>query len=236
MVRFSIIIPTYNEEKYIKKTLESIKKQDYKDVEVIVADSNSKDKTLAIARKAYKGVKIHVEKRRGVPLACNKSAKVAKGEILLFIDADTSITGTLLKAYDEAFKGSGVVAATGPIVPLEKTSKKISIGFKVISVYLVKFFIKIGQPSTISSNLAISRKAYLKIGGFDESLATFYDWDISNRLSKIGKIIFVNGAIAKTSVRRVEKWGMFKYFTYHLGNNIRYHLYHTAKNDYEPIR
>ncbi len=236
MVRFSIIIPTYNEEKYIKKTLESIKKQDYKDVEVIVSDSNSKDKTLAIARKAYNGVKIHVEKRRGVPLACNKSAKVAKGDILLFIDADTSITGTLLKAYDDAFKESGVVAATGPIVPLEKTSKRISIGFKVISVYLVKFFIKIGQPSTISSNLAISRKAYLKIGGFDESLATFYDWDISNRLSKIGKIVFVNGAIAKTSVRRVEKWGMFKYFTYHLGNNIRYHLYHTAKNDYEPIR
>ncbi len=236
MVRFSIIIPTYNEEKYIKKTLESIKKQDYKDVEVIVADSNSKDKTLAIARKAYKGVKIHVEKRRGVPLACNKSAKIAKGDILLFIDADTSITGTLLKAYDDAFKESGVVAATGPIVPLEKTSKKISIGFKVISVYLVKFFIKIGQPSTISSNLAISRKAYLKIGGFDESLATFYDWDISNRLSKTGKIVFVNSAIAKTSVRRVEKWGMFKYFTYHLGNNIRYHLYHTAKNDYEPIR
>ena len=128
------------------------------------------------------------------------------------------------------------MAATGPIVPLEKASRWITLGYKVVSVYTVKLFIGIGKPSTISSNLMVRKRSYLKLGGFSTTMNTYYDWDLSNRLSKVGKIVFVEGAVAKTSVRRVEKWGMLKYFGFHAGNVIRYNLFHEPKQDYEPIR
>ena len=236
MAKISIIIPTYNEEKYIGRTLESIKNQPYKDIEVIVADSNSSDKTREIARKVYPGARIINKRERGVGIACNAAAKTAKGTLLMFIDADTSITKGLLEAYDRAFSDRQVVAATGPIVPLEKTTKSIEIGYEVVSVHLVKLFIRLGKPSTISSNLMVRKSAYLKLGGFSTTMNTYYDWDLSNRLSKVGRIVFVENAVAETSVRRIKKWGMLKYFAFHTGNVIRYNLFHEPKQDYEPIR
>ena len=236
MTKISIIIPTYNEEKYIKTTLDSIKHQPYSDIEVIVADSNSTDSTRSIAKKVYPKVIIVNKKQRGVGIACNAAAKLASGDLLMFIDADTSITKDLLSSYETAFRDKDVVAATGPIIPLEKTRRSIALGYKMVSVYTVKMFMKIGKPSTISSNLMVRRSSYLKLGGFSTTMNTYYDWDLSNRLSKVGKIVYVERAIAKTSVRRVEKWGMVRYFGFHAGNVLRYNLFHKPKQDYEPIR
>lgn len=236
MVSISIIIPTYNEAKYIGKTLDSIKSQNYKDIEVIIADSNSSDGTRDIARKTYNGAKIINKKERGVGIACNAAAKMARGELLMFIDADTSITKNLLSSYEKAFEEKEVVAATGPIIPLEKTTRSITLGYKMVSVYIVKLFMSIGKPSTISSNLMVRKSSYLMLGGFSTTMNTYYDWDLSNRLSKIGKIVFVDGAVAKTSVRRIKKWGMLKYFAFHTGNVIKYNLFHEPEQNYEPIR
>ncbi|MCK5465922.1 glycosyltransferase family 2 protein, partial [Candidatus Parcubacteria bacterium] len=83
----SIIIPTKNEEEYLPKLLESIKKQTFKDYEIIVADNKSTDKTRKIAIK-YKCKIV----RGGLPgKARNGGAKVARGDILLFLDADTEL-------------------------------------------------------------------------------------------------------------------------------------------------
>src|SRR3989344_4462300 len=89
----SIIIPTFNEEKYLPKLLNCIKNQTYKDYEIIIADANSKDKTKAIAKKY--GCKTV---RGGLPaVGRNNGAKAAKGDILLFLDADSLIEKDFLK-------------------------------------------------------------------------------------------------------------------------------------------
>ena len=80
----SIIIPTLNEEKYLPPLLDSIKKQDYKDYEVIVADAGSKDKTVEIAKKY--GCK--VVKGGLLPAGRNRGAEASKGDLLLFLDSD----------------------------------------------------------------------------------------------------------------------------------------------------
>lgn len=237
MVRISIIIPTYNEARYIGKTLESIKKQRFKDVEVIIADSNSSDGTRELARKTYKGIKVVLKKERGISTIYNEAAKIAKGDLLLFIDADTSISKRLLAAYDKAFRENGIVAATGPIKPLERTSWRIRIGYALVSVYLAKLLIRIGKPSIIASNMIISKEAFKRVGGFDTRyLLTYCDWDISYRLGRIGRVLFVKDAIVSTSTRRVEKWGALRYLLYHADNTARYHLLHKVKEDYVPIR
>src|SRR5687768_1992393 len=81
----SIVIPTINEEEYLPNLLESIKKQNFKDYEIIVADAGSKDKTVEIAQKH--GCTIVPG---GLPAkGRNNGAKAARGELLFFLDADT---------------------------------------------------------------------------------------------------------------------------------------------------
>ena len=90
-MKLSIVIPAKNEEKYLPKLLASVKKQSFKDYEIIVADNNSKDKTKEIA-KSY-GCKIV---KGGLPgKGRNAGAKIAKGEIILFLDADVILPDSI---------------------------------------------------------------------------------------------------------------------------------------------
>ena len=85
---FSIIIPTYNEEEYLPVLLDSIEEQDFSDYEIIVADANSEDKTREIAEE-YGCIIVD----GGLPaVGRNNGAKVAKGELLLFLDSDLQLT------------------------------------------------------------------------------------------------------------------------------------------------
>ncbi len=237
MVRISVIIPTYNEAHYIGKTLCSLKQQKYNDFEVILADSMSTDGTAEVAKFVYKGIKVCEDHGRGAPRAYNKAARMAKGKLLLFIDADTSISKGLLQAYDNVFKEEEeVVAATGPLKPLEQTTWGTRMGFRIVSVYIVKILMLLHRPSIIGSNFMVTRKAYAKVKGMKENLITYYDWDLAHRLGKIGRIAYVDDAVAYTSVRRVKKWGPFKYFSWHLGNAMLYQFKHKARDDYEIVR
>ncbi len=83
----SIIIPTYNEEKYIGKCFESLKKQSYENFEIVIVDDGSTDKTKEIVQK-YKKIKLFGGKHKGTAFSRNLGAGKAKGEILIFIDAD----------------------------------------------------------------------------------------------------------------------------------------------------
>jgi len=83
----SIIIPAYNEGKYIEKCLASIQEQSYKDIaETIIIDDGSTDNTVAIAEKY--GAKILRQEHKGAGAARNYGAREAKGDILVFIDGD----------------------------------------------------------------------------------------------------------------------------------------------------
>ena len=90
---FSIIIPTYNEEEYLPVLLDSIKKQNFEDYEIIVADANSTDKTREIAE-SYGCIVVD----GGLPaVGRNNGAKIAKGEYLLFLDSDLELTDDYLR-------------------------------------------------------------------------------------------------------------------------------------------
>ena len=84
----SIIIPALNEENYLPKLLKNIKKQELKDYEVIVADTNSKDGTRQTAKK----FKCEIVKGGLPPEGRNNGAKKAKGTLLFFIDADSLLS------------------------------------------------------------------------------------------------------------------------------------------------
>ena len=89
--KFSIIICAYNVEKYIETAIDSIKNQDFKDYELIVVNDGSKDRTLKIL-KTYKDIKlINNKKNIGLGESRNKAVNSAKGEYILYLDADDTL-------------------------------------------------------------------------------------------------------------------------------------------------
>lgn len=89
-MRFSVVIPLYNKEMYIKETLDSVKTQSFRDFEVIVVNDSSTDKSLNIASVYESDNRYHVYTipNGGVSAARNFGIGKAKGDYVCFLDAD----------------------------------------------------------------------------------------------------------------------------------------------------
>src|SRR3954462_12633372 len=97
----SVIIPAHNEQKYIRSTLEALENQDYGWYEVVVVANGCSDLTAEVARGHCQRLIVLSQKSLGV--ARNLGARMAKGEILLFLDADTLLEPSALSRVAEEF-------------------------------------------------------------------------------------------------------------------------------------
>lgn len=102
MPKFSIIIPVYNVEKYIKKCLDSVVNQTVKDYEVILINDGSTDNSMEIAKKySFKTIN---QKNQGQSAARNHGIKEAKGDYIVFLDSDDTIEKDYLEKIEESLK------------------------------------------------------------------------------------------------------------------------------------
>ncbi|MBI2106102.1 glycosyltransferase [Candidatus Woesearchaeota archaeon] len=208
----SIIIPAYNEEKYLANTLESIKKQDFKHYEIIVVCNGCTDKTFSIAKKFTS--KVFELKEKNVSRAKNLGASNAKYKKLVFLDADTIMYLGLLKGTDELLsKGRFFGACKGKGKGLKN---KIYFGFK----NLVNKF----RPWS-HGFVFCDKKSFFEAGCFNENLTRGELRDFFNRAE--GRYKRVN-AYVETSDRRIKNWGVFKL--------IKYWLFDKNKKDYDAVR
>ena len=200
----SIIIPTYNEEKYLPQLLESIKKQDFKDYEVIVADNKSKDKTREIAIKY--GCKVVDGGMPGV--GRNNGAKSAKNEILLFLDSDVILPSGFLRENVKYFLDSDLVSAAVWSRPLSNKIIDETLFFSAnIFLYVIKHFKPHGSGFCIFS----LKKVFDIVEGFDENIRVGEDVDYLVRTHKYGKFDLINKKKIYVSVRRLDKEGRINY-------------------------
>jgi len=198
--KVSVIIPTLNEEALIEHTLKSLKNQSYKNFEVIVADTSSKDKTKLIAKKYTKKV-INV-KKHGVSAGRNAGAAIAKGQFLLFIDADTVLPYNTLEEIIKQFKNKKVVGVPTYILPL--SSNFIDHIYWWTYNRFLENSIKLKRPQITGICCAYRKSAFDQIGGYNEEMRVMEDFDISERISKTGKIVIANNSFAITSIRRFK--------------------------------
>lgn len=96
MPKVSVIIPVFNEEDSVGECLASLGEQSYKDMEIIVVDDGSSDRTLDIV-KSFDGVKIFTQGHGGAGAARNLGSEYARGEILVFVDADMTFDRDFIK-------------------------------------------------------------------------------------------------------------------------------------------
>ena len=197
----SIVIPTLNEEKYLPQLLKSIEKQNFKDYEIIVADAHSKDKTVKIAKSF--GCKIV---RGGLPSkGRNEGAKIAKGDLILFLDADVILPKNALLKIIKEFEERDLDVASFLFSCQEKFH---DLSFKIFYNLASQISEKI-LPQAMSVIL-VKRKLHKKIGGFDEKIKIGEDLDYVQRGAKIGKFGVIKSVKIFISPRRFKQDGWFK--------------------------
>ncbi|KKQ24439.1 MAG: Glycosyl transferase, partial [Candidatus Roizmanbacteria bacterium GW2011_GWC2_37_13] len=107
-MKVSVIIPVFNEEKYIKSCLDSLISQEEKPDEIIVIDNNSTDRTIDIVKK-YPQVKVINEKKQGIAYARNAGFNAATGDILVKCDADSRFPINFIKNIKKKFSDSNSI-------------------------------------------------------------------------------------------------------------------------------
>lgn len=222
----SIIIPTLNEEYHLPLLLQSIQKQKgLADYEIIVADAGSKDRTLEIARNF--GCSIT---KGGLPArGRNQGAKIARGEILLFIDADVILPEDFFQKTIKEVKRKNLDIAGFLISP--QNPKEHLYRF-VYNIY--NFWAKITEKILPHAAMAIlaKRELHQKVRGFDESIKIGEDHWYARQCSKYGKFGIIRSTKVFVSTRRFKKDGLIKTCLKYLFSGIYMFLFGPIKKEF----
>lgn len=175
----SIIVPTKNSAATLKACLQSVKDQTYPNIEMIVVDNFSTDKTkditLTFTSRFYsQGPERSPQRNYGV--------QQSSGVYVAIIDSDMELSPTVIAECVEAIEHTTQPAVVGIIIPEESFGK----GFWAQCKKLERSFY-VGVPS-IEAARFFRRSTYVGLGGYNESLISGEDWDLSDRVEELGKI------------------------------------------------
>lgn len=209
-MKVSIIVPAYNEEKFLARTLESLKAQTYTDFELIVVDNNSTDKTGEIA-KTFTG-HVFLETTKGYIHAVNRGAKESTGELITFCDADSIYpAGWLHLVVSEFKKAPHAVAVYGSCKTHDSSNRllnELNGVFYTGFLYLSRF---LGLENTSGFNFVMRRNVFFKVGGYNPDYQKMSpDIELGKRIKKEGPIIFNPKIQVYSSFRRFNEGGTFK--------------------------
>jgi glycosyltransferase involved in cell wall biosynthesis len=178
MPRVSIVVTTKNEEKNIDNCLRSIQSQTFKDIDIILVDNHSTDKTKEIA-KSYtdlvfdKGPERSAQRNYGI-------MEISKSEFAMYVDADMILSSELIE---------------GCIGEFDKNKNLLKSLYIHEIILGNKFFSKVRRfernfydSTVIDGSRFFLRSAFLECGGFDESMSGPEDWDLDKKIKKLGEI------------------------------------------------
>ncbi|MBC8233018.1 TIGR04283 family arsenosugar biosynthesis glycosyltransferase [bacterium] len=194
----SIIIPVLNEEECIEGFLNHLQK--FKgQAEIILVDGGSKDQTIEIASR-FDDITI-VSNGRGRALQMNAGAKVANGDILLFLHADTYLPENAINAVENIIRDG----ADGGCFSLKIDSSHLLLR---IAARFITRRTKITHVATGDQTIFVRYQIFDELGGYAD-MPLMEDLDFTRRLKKIGTFVELDLKVS-TSARRWEKWGVYK--------------------------
>lgn len=207
----SVVIPCYNEEKYIGKLLNNLSIQTKNPDQIIVADCSSEDKTIDVI-KAFQRlpVKIVNSAYRSTAAARNAGAKAATGDYLLFVDADIKLPMNLIKEIHVTIKSRNVDFVT----PSYKSDGKQIVDSYLIWLINNLMFINLWLLKrlwAIGGVMVVRKLTHDNIGGFNQTLVIGDDLDYSRRLRKIdASFVYLKKIKVIHSSRRFQGYGTRK--------------------------
>ena len=214
--RISLVIPAYNEEKYIGECLDHVlRNSDGVFHEIIVIDNASSDRTGEIAS-GFPGVRVVRETNKGLTWARQRGYLEATGDVLAYIDADTHMPPGWARRVQATFrKSADTVCFSGPYVyydssPLQKFFVSLYWDLLGMPMYFMLGYLVVG------GNFAIRKETLDSMQGFDTTI-TFYgeDTNIARRAHEFGTVQFSQKLKMYTSARRLHGQGVLNTaFTY----------------------
>jgi glycosyltransferase involved in cell wall biosynthesis len=215
----SVIIPTRNEEKLLRKCLEQFTpdlKQQFR-IEIIVSDGGSSDATLAIASEFTNKIAIHKDPshRQTIAKGRNNGAAIASGEIFVFLNADTQISDILLffERIHLRMTGEPLLVALSVKVQVLPEERKLSDSiFHSFFNRYVQLINLLGIGMGRGECQIARSSAFSTIHGYNESLAAGEDFDLYKRLKHQGKVAYDAKLLVYESPRRYRKYGYAKVY------------------------
>lgn len=204
-MKFSIIIPAYNEEDFIVDCIESISKaaEPYTgEIEIIVVLNRCTDRTEEIA--VSYGARITREDSKNLSKIRNAGAKLAEGEIIVTIDADSRMSANMLTEIEKVLGSGKYIGGGVPVLP-----ERYSLGIRT-TMFLLNMVLWLAG---LTGGLYwCYRRDFEAIGGFNEDLLMGEDLDFAKRLKEHGKkknlkLLKLRNVHIITSMRKLDKFG-----------------------------
>lgn len=198
MDKVSVIMPVYNRERFIATAIESVLSQTYDNFELIIVDDGSSDNSVSIAqryRTLYpKKIQIIEQINQGPSIARNNAVKIATGSLLAFIDSDDFWARDKLELQTHIFKShcNSIFTYTGYYIVNEDGDiiKEILPNIRLQGFIYDQLWKVENQIS--GGTILVHKNIFQSIGGFDENLRGAENLDLRIRLSRLGKVYFVN--------------------------------------------
>ena len=203
--RVSVIVPTWNEGKWLPTLLDALRAQTVPPSEIVVADSGSSDETLSIARSA--GAIVTEGERRGPGEGRNRGARVSSGEILVFVDADCVPPRNLIASVVLALADPTVVGGATGFVPadgraLERLLFRLANGYqRAMTLW--------GLPHNAGYCFFFRKAAFERLRGIREDMLLNETHDLAMRSRALGRFVILPVAV-ETSMRRFRAYGYFR--------------------------
>jgi glycosyltransferase involved in cell wall biosynthesis len=201
-LKVSFVIPAHNEEKLIARTLESIHAAGDEalgrgEYEIVVADDASTDRTGEIARTfEHRGTRVVRAENRQISKTRNTGAKASVGDVLVFVDADTSIDPEIVRAAVAVIEKGGIGGGAGV-----RLDGKVPFWATVMLELTVLLFRVAGY--TGGCFLFCTRQALEKAGGWDETLFAGEEIELCRALKRHGKFVVLRHRVM-TSGRKLR--------------------------------
>lgn len=210
-VALSVIIPVYNAEGTLRKTLEALRASEYRDFEVILVDDASTDRSLEIAR-GYDCRTVRQEMNRGPSAARNRGAREARGNIFFFTDSDVMVlrdtVGKIVKTFERNPDYGAIIGSYTIDTPCRDF-------FSTFKNLVHHYTHQNSQETAITFWAgcgAVRREAFEAVKGFDERyrLASVEDIELGYRLTKAGYKILLAKDVQVTHNKRYDFGGLVK--------------------------
>lgn len=209
----SVIIPTFNSEKTLERCLESVKSQSYKNIEIIVVDKFSNDRTVKIARKYTRKVYQIKASERSEQRNCG--ARKARGEYLCFIDSDMELSEKVIESCV-----NNINENSGLIIPEET---KFNNFWGKVRYFERSFYL---GNNLIEAARFFVKKDFFVAGMYDLNLTGQEDWELPIRMKKMG---FKIGRVKDYIYHNEENFSLWKnlkkkyYYSKTFNNYIKKH-------------
>ncbi len=195
---FSVIIPLYNKEHYIKNTLETVLQQTFEDFEIVIVNDGSTDNSVGIVERfSSEKIKLFHQDNLGASKARNNGATYAEGKYLAFLDADDKWTSNHLECLKEsisAYPNAGLYA-NNYLIKHSKTftaPAQLNIEFNTNAPVLLEDFFKASLKDTIvwTSATGMKKTVFQEFGMFNPIYLSSQDLDLWIRVALKKPVVF----------------------------------------------